>query len=74
MVNSGFQLYTTHGFRMMAEKFQGLRVEELLFEKNYSYQGAWSAAVMQIAEYCVALRRMYLDLKEMVRPDHIKYI
>jgi hypothetical protein len=49
-------------------------VDELLFESNYSYQGIWSGAAMQIAEHCVALRRIYLHLEELVRPDHLDYI
>jgi hypothetical protein len=49
-------------------------IDELLFEDNYLYQGVWSGAALQIAEHCAALQRLYLDLEERVRPDHITYI
>ncbi|KAL2795577.1 hypothetical protein BJX66DRAFT_301393 [Aspergillus keveii] len=49
-------------------------IGELLFEDNYLYQGIWSGATLQIAERCVALQRLYVDLEEWVRPDHITYI
>ncbi|KAL3482683.1 hypothetical protein BJX62DRAFT_245648 [Aspergillus germanicus] len=49
-------------------------IDELLFQKNYSYQRVYSGAALQIAEHCVTLRRLDLDLKETVRPDHLTYI
>ncbi|KAL4760704.1 uncharacterized protein BDW70DRAFT_57114 [Aspergillus foveolatus] len=49
-------------------------IDELLFEDNYLYQGVWSGAALQLAEHCAALQRLYLDLEEWVRPDHITYI
>jgi hypothetical protein len=49
-------------------------IDELLFEENDLYQGVWSSAALKVAEHCVALRRLYLDLEEMVRPDHLTYI
>jgi hypothetical protein len=49
-------------------------IDGLLFERNYSYQGVYSGAALQIAEHYVALRRLDLDLEEMVRSDHLTYI
>jgi hypothetical protein len=49
-------------------------ISELLFKDNYLYQGVWSGAALQIAEHCTTLQRLYLDLEEWVRPDHITYI
>ncbi|KAI9372231.1 hypothetical protein BJX61DRAFT_553086 [Aspergillus egyptiacus] len=49
-------------------------VKELSFENNYVFQGVWSGTAFQIAEHCVALRSLYVDFLEWVRPDHLSYM
>ncbi|KAL2819532.1 hypothetical protein BJX63DRAFT_12603 [Aspergillus granulosus] len=34
----------------------------------------WAGAIFYIAQHCITLNELYMDLNEFVRPDHLQYI